>query len=263
MLPVLQIGPLAIQTYPLLVVLAGWAALAVGARAARLLQFDGDHVYNAGLYGFVGGVIAARLAHVVRFWPAYRSQPLEIFGFNTTAFLLWPGVVAAVAVAGWYIYRRRLPLRPMLDAFAPGLLVGLAIAAMGALLAGRNAGAATDLPWAIDLWGVRRHPVQAYEALGFLGVAAVSCAALRAGARLKIADGKSKMGVRPGALALTALLGWGLVVWFVEAFRTPEVAPTFGWPALLGGVRVWQVVGLGAALVAMGALRARARPLED
>ncbi len=55
MLPVLQIGPLAIQTYPLLVVLAGWAALAVGARAARLLQFDGDHVYNAGCTGLWAG----------------------------------------------------------------------------------------------------------------------------------------------------------------------------------------------------------------
>lgn len=198
MLPVLQIGPLAIQTYPLLVVLAGWAALAVGARAAKALGFDGDHVYNAGLYGFVGGVIAARFAHVIRFWPAYRSQPLEIFGFNTTAFLLWPGVLAAVAVAGWYIYRRRLPLWTMLDAFAPGLLVGLAIAATGALLAGRNAGAPADLPWAIDLWGVRRHPVQAYEALGFL---AVACAVLR---RLKIEYGASfagprlKIGVRGG-----------------------------------------------------------------
>ena len=104
MLPVLQLGPFAIQTYPLALVLAGWLALAVGARAAKWLGLDGDHIYNAGLYGLLAGIIAGRLAHVLAFWPAYRSQPLEIFGFNTTAFLLWPAICGAVAVAGWYIY---------------------------------------------------------------------------------------------------------------------------------------------------------------
>lgn len=243
MLPVLQIGPLSIQTYPLAVILAGWAALAAGARAAKARGLDGDHLYNAGLYGFVGGVIAARFAHVISFWPAYRSQPLEIFGFNTTAFLLWPGVIAAAAVAGYYVYRHQLPLALMLDAFAPGLLVGLAIAAIGALLAGRNAGAAADLPWAVDLWGVRRHPVQAYEALGLILVAAV---ALR---RLKTENGRLKIGVRGGAPALIALLGYGLVKWFVEAFRAPEVTAT-----ILGGVRLDQVIGLALALVALAGL---------
>ena len=231
MLPVLQIGPLAIQTYPLLVVLAGWAALAVGARAARLLQFDGDHVYNAGLYGFVGGVIAARLAHVVRFWPAYRSQPLEIFGFNTTAFLLWPGVVAAVAVAGWYIYRRRLPLRPMLDAFAPGLLVGLAIAAMGALLAGRNAGAATDLPWAIDLWGVRRHPVQIYEIVAGILALVAWLRALRAG-------------LSPGLPFLVAAATYSAGRLVSDAYRANA-------PLTTGGYHIVQIASLGVLLASL------------
>jgi phosphatidylglycerol---prolipoprotein diacylglyceryl transferase len=245
MLPVLQIGPLAIQTYPLALVVAGWVALAIGARAARQMGINGDHVYNAGLYGLVGGVLAARLAHVIAFWPAYRSQPLEIVGFNTTAFLLWPGVIAGLAVAGWYIYRRRLPLITMLDALAPGLLVGLAIAAVGALLTGRNPGAPADLPWSIMLWGVRRHPVQLYEALGLLAVGLFVLDVIRGGSRR-------------GVPALIALLGWGLVEWLVEAFRSPEVTST-----LLGGLRLGQVVGLVAAIVALIALRYLATRDQD
>ncbi len=217
--------------------LAGWLALAIGARTARRVGLDGDHIYNAGLYGLVAGVLAARFAHVVAFWPAYRSQPLEIFGFNTTAFLLWPGVIAALIVAGWYLYRRRLLLAPVLDAFAPGLLIGLAIAAIGALLTGRNPGAPADLPWSVILWGVRRHPVQIYEALGLLAVAVFGLRGVRS-------EGAA------GASFLTAALGGGLVEWLVEAFRSPDVSPV-----LFGGLRLIQVLGLAAALLALLGLR--------
>ena len=237
MLPVLQLGPLAIQIYPLAIVLAGWVALAVGARAARWLGLDGDHIYNAGLYALLAGVIVGRFAHVLAFWPAYRSQLTEIFGFNTTAFLLWPGVLAAAAVAGWYIYRRRLPLIAMLDAFAPGLLVGLAVAAIGALLAGRNPGAPADLPWSVTLWGISRHPVQMYEAIALTAVAAYVLYLIR-------------LGSRGGAPALTALLGFGLTLWLVEAFRSTDVTAT-----VLGGLRSGQVLGLALAIAALLGLR--------
>ena len=251
MLPVLQIGPLAIQTYPLALVLAGWVSLAIAARVASRKGIDGDHIYNAGLYGLVAGLLAARLAHVIAFWPAYRAQPLEILGLNTTAFLLWPGVIAGLAVAGWYIYRHQLPLASMLDAFAPGLLIGLAIAATGALLAGRSPGAPADLPWAVELWGVRRHPVQAYEALGLLAVGLFVLSLTR--------SDRDSGDPRKGTVALIALLGWGLVEWLVEAFRSPDVVST-----LLGGIRTGQVLGLGAALVALLALRYLvSRPLRS
>jgi phosphatidylglycerol---prolipoprotein diacylglyceryl transferase len=240
MLPVIQLGPFVLPTYPLALILAGWVALSVAARAAKRLGLDPDHLYNAGLYGFVGGVIGGRLAHVVAYWSAYRTQPLEIFGFNTTAFLLWPGVIAGLAVAGVYIYRLRLPLVPMLDAFAPGLLAGLAIAAAGAFLAGRNPGAASSLPWALEQWGIRRHPVQLYEALALTAVAALVWSMIRRGAR-------------SGAPLLTALAGYGLATWFVEAFRSPELSAT-----LAGGLRTMQVVGLLIALVALLGFRALA-----
>lgn len=236
MLPVIQLGPLSLPTYPLGLLLAVWAALAVGAWAARREGLDGDEIYNAGLYGMVAGLVVARLAHVIVYWDAYRTQLLEIFGFNQRAFLLWPGVIATLAVAGWYVYRHRLPMVKVLDAFAPGVLVGIAIADVAALLAGRNAGAPTELPWAVNLWGVARHPVQLYEALAALAVAAL---VLRMIVR----------GSRPGAAALVALCGYGLSRWLLEPFRAPEASVT-----VLGGLRLAQVFGLAAALIALWGL---------
>jgi phosphatidylglycerol:prolipoprotein diacylglycerol transferase len=235
MLPILQLGPLAIPTYPLALLLAVWAGLAVAAWAARRMGLDGDHIYNAGLYGLVAGLVAARLGHVIAYWSAYRTQLLEIFGFNARAFLLWPGVVAGIAVAGWYLYRHRLPLAKVLDAFAPGVLVGIAIADVGALLAGVNPGAAANLPWAVNLWGVARHPSQAYEALAALAVAGLVLWMIVRGSR-------------PGAAALVALAGYGFSRWLLEPFRAESAT-------ILGGVRLAQVLGLAVALIALWGLR--------
>lgn len=241
MFPVIQLGPLTLPTYPLALLLAGWIALEVGARAARRLGVDGDHIYNAGLYGLVAGLVAARLAHVAAYWDAYRTQLLEIFGFNMRAFLPWPGVLAGLAVAGWYVQRRRLPLAKMLDAAAPGVLAGIAVASLGALLAGQAYGAPTGLPWAVNLWGVARHPSQAYEALAALLVAVL---AGRIAAR----------GGAPGAAALVALAGYGLSRWLLEPFRAAEATAV-----ILGGVRAAQVWGLVVAVVALWGVRAVGR----
>ncbi len=247
MLPIIQLGPVSLPTYPLALVLAAWLALEVSARVARRLERQGaraigpDHVYNAGLSALVAGFVVARFGHVIAYWPAYRAQPLEIFGFNTRAFLLWPGIAGALLMFGWYVYRHRLPLAAMLEALAPGLLVGVAIAQAGAFLAGHNPGAPADLPWAVNFWGVARHPALLYEALAALAVLLVIGLLLR-------------RRTPAGMIAWTALLGYGLSRWLLEPFRA-ESAVTFG------GLRAAQVLGLAAALIALWALRSLSRKL--
>ncbi|MCX6031246.1 MAG: prolipoprotein diacylglyceryl transferase [Chloroflexi bacterium] len=235
MLPILQLGPLALPTYPLGLLIAGWIALAVGAWAGTRRGLDGDHIYNAGLYGLLGGLVIGRLGHVIAFWPAYRTQPLEIVGLNTAAFLLGPAVLGGLLAAGGYVYRRKLPAATVLDAAAPGVLAGLVIADLAALLGGQMTGAPAAVPWAINVWGVARHPVQLYEALaGLITLAAVGSVV--------------KRGSRPGIAAWVAVLGYGLSRWLLEPFRAESAI-------ILGGLRVAQVLGLAAALLALWMLR--------
>jgi len=243
MLPVLQIGPLALPTYPLSLLLAIWAALAAGAWAARRQGIAGDHIYNAGLYGIIAAVVAARLAHVIAFWPAYRAQPLEIVGFATRAFFWWPGLLAALLVAGWYIRRHRLPWASGADAGALGALVGLSIACLGAFLAGRGLGAPTGLPWGITTWDVPRHPFQLYWILATLATA---------GLVLWVLDRQKE----PGAAALVALAGYGLAVLLIEPARGDSLTTA-------GGLRVAQLLGLAAVILALWRLRRRVRPSPD
>jgi phosphatidylglycerol---prolipoprotein diacylglyceryl transferase len=238
MLPVLQIGPLALQTYPLSLLLAAWAGLAVGARVATHLGIDGDHIYNAGFAALLAGLIFGRLGHVIAFWPAYSVQPLDIIGLNPRAFALWAALPGAVAAAAWYVRRHRLPWVTVLDASGPGMLAAAVVLDVGNLLAGQAAGAPTSLPWAIDLWGAARHPSQVYELIAALVALVAALWVLR-------------RAYRPGRVFWTAILGYSLGRWLLEPFRESGAA-------LPGGFRTAQVLGLLGACAALLALRALA-----
>jgi phosphatidylglycerol:prolipoprotein diacylglycerol transferase len=238
MLPVIQLGPLSIQTHLLLLLVAAWAGLAVAAYVARQGGIDGDHIYNAGLYALVASLLAARLGHVVLYWQAYRAQPLDIIGLNTRAFAPWPGVLAAALTAGWYIHWRHLAWHNVIDAFAAGMLMALAVLDLDNLLTGQAIGAPSSLPWAVSAYGgATRHPSQIYELLATL----VTLAAVLWVCRRND---------RPGTGAWVALLGYGLSRLLLEPFRADSAV-------LPGGLRTAQVLGLAAALLALWALRPR------
>lgn len=173
MLPVLQIGPAAVPTYPLLLLVAFWAGMGLAARRARQLGLESDHVYNAGLYGLLAGVLGARLWFVLSHWENYVGDLGQAFSLSRNALSPSEGLMIAGLVVLIYLQRQRLPLGPFLDALAPGLALALIIGPIGAFLGGEGLGAPSTVPWAIELAGVTRHPVQLYEALAGLVILVV------------------------------------------------------------------------------------------
>jgi phosphatidylglycerol---prolipoprotein diacylglyceryl transferase len=244
MWPVLQIGPFALQTALLATILAVWAGLALSARLADQRGVDGDHLYNGGLLSLAATMVAARLAHIAAFAPAYLAQPLEMISPNPRAFLWLPGLAAGLIAGAWYIHRHRLHTPQILDLAAPGFLAAIAIRSAGNLLSGEAPGAPTGVPWAINVWGVARHPSQIYEMLAALVVLVAVLGVLR-------------RSVGTGTAAWTAVLGYGLSRLALEPFRA-------GSATLDGGLRTAQILGLLAALAALWALRSRSgRQVSD
>lgn len=164
MLPILSVGPLAIPTFPLSLLLAFWAGLWLAAYRARQLGLDGDYVYNAGLYGLLVGVIGARLWFVLNHWSNYVGDLSQALSLSRNALAPLEGIVVAGLVVLIYLQRQRVPLGLFLDALAPGLALAFVIGHIGAFLGGEAIGAPTPLPWAIELSGTARHPIQLYEA---------------------------------------------------------------------------------------------------
>lgn len=165
MFPVLQIGPLAIQTPGLVMLLGLWFGLLLAERHASKHGVHPNQLDNLVLVALISGVLGARLMYVARYPAAFAASPLSLVSLNPG--LLDPTGGAAIALIALLIYgnRKNMSLLPTLDALTP-LLALMAIALGVSHLASGNAfGAATDLPWGIELWGEKRHPSQIYEIL--------------------------------------------------------------------------------------------------
>ena len=89
--------------------------------------------------------------------------------------MFYGGLIAAVAVAFWYMRRHQMPLWTTCDVFAPGIALGHVVGRLGCLMAGCCYGKPTNVPWAITFTnpdaaanvgtplGVPLHPTQLYE----------------------------------------------------------------------------------------------------
>lgn len=245
MLPILQLGPLTLRT-PGLVLLAGlWLALEMASREGARRGLDPDRIYNLGFGGVAAGVLGARLAFVLGHLGLYaRITPwTRALGaaFSPTAGteVGWAGLLIGLAVAGWMVRRRRMPLLPLLDALAVGGMVTAAAVGVAALLGGWMIGAPAALPWAIRLQGAMRHPTQAYFALAALAALAVAWRMRRRGP------------YPPGVAAQVVAIVFALAVLLIEPLRADS--PTIG-----PGLRLPAVVALGVLVAALAGFAARA-----
>jgi phosphatidylglycerol:prolipoprotein diacylglycerol transferase len=218
MFPILQLGPLAVQTPGLILLVGLWLALALTEREAKRLSLNAEALYNVVLIGLLAGVVGARLAYAARSFSAYVSHPLDLFSLNPAALAPTEGALIGVVAALLYGARKHLPLRPTLDALAPGLAVFMLAFAGAHLASGDAFGASARLPWSIYLWDDYRHPAQVYELLS----AALVLAAWRWARDAWPAPGLNFLWVV--ALSSAARL-------FLEAFRGDSVIWPGGWRA--------------------------------
>lgn len=165
MLPVLNIGPIALYTPGLILLLGGWLTLQAVGRAARSYELDGDRLERIGVIALLAGIIGARLGYALTAWPHYLADPWAFLARDLQAFSLPAGVATAAGVGGWLLWRQRWPFWSTLDALAPGLALAALSHALAQFASGDGYGLPADLPWAINLWGELRHPTQLYAAV--------------------------------------------------------------------------------------------------
>jgi phosphatidylglycerol:prolipoprotein diacylglycerol transferase len=237
MAPTLNIFGLAIQSYPLAVLLAAGGGLWLAVRAARILNVDDNRLYDLGFYALLGTVLGARLTYVLTHLGAYADAPLSVLSLTPTA-LWWPGgLLVGILVAVIYWRKRPLPVASTLDAAAVGLALALEIERLGAFLDGKGLGQATTMPWGVAVWDQIRHPVQIYEALALSAILVLLWRLLH----------------RPhvdGQIAILFVLLYSGSRLFLEAYRAqPLLAP--------GGIRIVQPVALVIMLGSLGVLYAR------
>ncbi len=230
MLPIAQVFGFSIQTPPLAVIAGFAVALWLTARVAPWRGLSGTVVADAGFYGALVGLLAARAGYVALNWSAYATEPLAALIPSATALWPWSGWVTGLAFAALYLHRKGALSGQLPDVLAPGAAVFLIGLALAGLLNGDGFGVASDVPWAIELWNAQRHPVQAYEVLALLAILAILLRLLR-------------YRLPAGAVALAFVAAYAFTRVFVDGFRADT--------ALVAGLRVTQLGGLAIGALAV------------
>jgi phosphatidylglycerol---prolipoprotein diacylglyceryl transferase len=168
MLPILNIGKLALQTPGLILLVGMYLGLTLAERFYPKFPIKPAHASNLVFIGLAALLVGGRLTYAAENLSAFIKSPVSLVSFNPSLFDLTGGVIIGLAAAGWYGARRRIPFWSLLDALAPWFGVMLAALGLANLASGAAYGEPARLPWSIELWGEWRHPAQVYESLAAL-----------------------------------------------------------------------------------------------
>ena len=141
--------------YGLMLCIAFIGSILLAAWRARRERLDPETVYDFAFWVFLGGLVGARLFWVVQYWGHQIHRPIEIFFIWKGGIVLYGSILGGTAAFFAYWWRRRFPLRPMLDVIAPSLALGIALGRLGCFLNGCCYGDRCDLPWAVSFPGPR------------------------------------------------------------------------------------------------------------
>jgi phosphatidylglycerol:prolipoprotein diacylglycerol transferase len=174
-----QVGSIAIPTAAVFTAFAIVVALFTARITARRLELNPEKVWDLGIVGVLTALFAPRLILIFANWKDFLAHPLWLIGVVRvrSEVALLGGIAVAIVVVCAFAFFTRMPFRRTLDALAPSLALGFAIASLGAFAGGSDFGTPTSLPWAItytsrlaSLWngaplGTPLHPVQIYAAV--------------------------------------------------------------------------------------------------
>ena len=163
MIPAVNIGPFVLPTAAFVYIIGAWLCLSLAERSATWLNLDADNMSGLVSTGLIAGVVGARLTFVATYWSSYQENFLGIIWPINSGFNPLGGLFFSVAAMFFYGRYKQMDLGPTLDALAPIFVTGLIIVSLADFLGGPGFGTATNLPWGIEQFGIRRHPVQLYE----------------------------------------------------------------------------------------------------
>ncbi len=180
------IGSFEVRFYGIILMLGAVAGAYLASREAKRRQHEPDIVWDLMIYLLIGGIIGARLWHILTPTPStgitagwYFTHPLDALNIRKGGLGIPGAVIAGAIVLFFYTRRHGLNFAEWTDIAAPGLALGQAIGRWGNFFNQELYGAPTNLPWKIYIDPEHRlagftnvayyHPLFLYESIWNLG----------------------------------------------------------------------------------------------
>ena len=186
---VLHLGPLPLHLYGLILAIAVIVAARVAERRWVRRGHPAKDFSDLVVWIVVGGVVGARLYHVVSDYQLFRGQWLDAFKIWQGGLSIWGAVLGGAVVVVVLARRRHLDLGDLVDSIAPALVLAQGIGRWGNWANQELYGRPSGLPWAVEIDVAHRpaayanvatfQPTFLYESLWCLAVFAVLIAVER------------------------------------------------------------------------------------
>lgn len=190
-------------------------------------------------YCMLGVIIGGRLGHMLFYAPGMLlSHPLETLKIWHGGMSFHGGLIGVACSIGYFSWRNKVPLLPLMDFMTPLVPLGLGFGRIGNFINGELVGRVTQLPWGMHFpsYGAPlRHPSQLYEFL-FEGVL------------LFVIMWRYSSHKRPfGRVSALFLICYGIIRFLIEFVRAPD--PSIGFIAFawmtMGQVLSLPMIGIG------------------
>jgi phosphatidylglycerol:prolipoprotein diacylglycerol transferase len=167
---IVQIGPLALRWYGLLMAIAIVVGATLASREVERRGQKSDDLWDMVLWVLLPGLLGARLYYVFVQSPRgenglgnFLANPLAVFQIWQGGLHIFGGFIAGAIALGLYCRIRRLPPLVFLDAIALGLPLAQAIGRWGNFINQELYGPPIDAPWGLRIDS--RHRIAPYDDL--------------------------------------------------------------------------------------------------
>jgi prolipoprotein diacylglyceryl transferase len=171
-----HVGGVALHAYGVMLLLGILGAVWLTGRRWTRRGGDWDLVFRVAMWGVAGGVIGARLYHVVTSWSEVPDPKWQgVFEIWRGGLGIWGGILGGVLAGAIVVHRSGNSIYRFMDAVAPGLLLAQAIGRWGNYFNQELFGKPTNLPWGLEIDVQNRpqqyigsttfHPMFLYESL--------------------------------------------------------------------------------------------------
>jgi phosphatidylglycerol:prolipoprotein diacylglycerol transferase len=178
---IFSLGPLTVTWHSLFILLGILSAIWLASRLVVRVGLSLEAFYPFSLWCVIGGIIGARLIHVIDYWDSYMADPVAIFQIWQGGLAIWGGILGGALTGMIYARIKGFPLGGYADQVAPGLILAQAIGRIGDVINGEHISKTTTLPWGVVYthpdspgYGLPPvHPAVAYELLMDLVILAI------------------------------------------------------------------------------------------
>jgi prolipoprotein diacylglyceryl transferase len=155
-----HVGRLALHAYGVMLLLGILGAVWLTGRRWTRRGGDWDLVFRVAMWGVAGGVVGARLYHVVTSWSEVPDPKWQgVFEIWRGGLGIWGGIAGGVLAGAIVVRRSGNSIYGFMDACAPGLLLAQAIGRWGNYFNQELFGKPTNLPWGLEI-DIQNRPAQ-------------------------------------------------------------------------------------------------------